>query len=199
MFLSDILGSCPLLADERIGKVLPFSSTPALYSPSSANTRHFRRLLLGDESCFWHDAFSACKWFTRGWTLQELIAPKVLKFFGANWNFVGDREKLTETISKATNIDTDVLYGLRAISSVSAAQKMAWAAGRKTSRVEDQAYALLGLFGVNMPMLYGVSWSVVKMVSRTKELPLGISKNKDTFLTLLIFPRNLLTVLHTCL
>jgi hypothetical protein len=108
-----------------------------------------------DDRNFWHQAFARSKWFTRGWTLQELLAPKVLKFFGSNWNYIGNPLLLNRTISKVTNIDSDVLLGSRDISSANVAQKMAWAAGRKTSRIEDQAYSLLGLFGVNMPMLYG--------------------------------------------
>ena len=109
----------------------------------------------GDELEFWHNALTGSRWFTRGWTLQELIAPRTLAFFGCDWNFIGTREGLLESICKATKIDKSVLAGSKSVSSVSVANRMAWAANRETSRMEDQAYCLLGLFDVNMPMLYG--------------------------------------------
>ena len=149
--------TCPVLTDTRIGTVLPFQPfQPSHWSQWAPTNSHGFRALNADDA-WWYETFIGSKWFTRGWTLQELIAPKFLKFFGAQWNLIGDRRKLTETISKATSIEHDILVGLRPVPTVSAAQKMAWAANRKTSRVEDQAYSLLGLFGVNMPMLYGVS------------------------------------------
>lgn len=95
------------------------------------------------------------KWFTRGWTLQELIAPKILRFFGCAWNFVGDREELAVTISQGTGIESEILCRRKNVQTVNIAQRMSWFGLRKTSRIEDQAYSLLGLFGVNMPMLYG--------------------------------------------
>ena len=113
------------------------------------------RLLPDEERYFRFEAFSNSKWFTRGWTLQELIAPSAVLFYGASWNFVGSKRHLTDTIAKITNIDSDLLKNLKPLSLFSVAQKMSWAAHRETSRFEDQAYSLLGLFGVSMPMLYG--------------------------------------------
>jgi len=150
------------------------------------------------------------RWFTRGWTLQELIAPRDLRFFDRNWSFLGrrrangenagnnnpyDGEDLADKISQATGVPVEVLHWYpppqhvpsrmsgseswiipsamwdptrsnpakyadsvaltRALNSFSIAQKMSWAARRLTTRLEDQAYSLLGLFGVNMPLLYG--------------------------------------------
>lgn len=110
-----------------------------------------------EELEFWLKALVDSRWFTRGWTLQELIAPPKLAFFGCDWNFIGSRDdsRILEAISKATSIDKLVLSHSKSVMSVSVANKMGWAAGRKTSRIEDHAYSLLGLFGVNMPMLYG--------------------------------------------
>ncbi|KAF2185713.1 HET-domain-containing protein [Zopfia rhizophila CBS 207.26] len=71
--------------------------------------------------------FCKSKWFTRGWTLQELLSPLYVIFFGQDWKEIG---------TKAT-------------------QRMAWASKRETAKIEDQAYCLMGLFGVNMPMIYG--------------------------------------------
>ena len=94
------------------------------------------------------------RWFTRGWTLQELIAPSVLVFYGADWDEVGSRDDLVYEISKTTGIDADLFVNGR-LSQYSIAQRMSWAAQRQTKRVEDEAYCLLGIFGVTMPMLYG--------------------------------------------
>ncbi|KAI1162507.1 heterokaryon incompatibility protein-domain-containing protein [Nemania serpens] len=95
------------------------------------------------------------RWFTRGWTLQELIAPKKVYFFDRHWNKRGAKEDLIEELSRITKISAHILRHEQPLSSVPVAKKMSWAAGRSTKRVEDQAYSLLGLFDVNMPLLYG--------------------------------------------
>lgn len=94
-------------------------------------------------------------WFSRGWTLQELIAPRWVHFYDTNWKFLGTKEGLIETLADTTRIDESVLSGRREPSSCSIAQRMSWAARRVTTRIEDRAYSLLGLFNVNMPLLYG--------------------------------------------
>ncbi|KAL7803073.1 ankyrin repeat-containing domain protein [Trichoderma afarasin] len=99
-------------------------------------------------------AFSESRWFTRGWTLQELIAPETMIFLDDAWNELGTRESLKQEISKRTGIPMSVLSG-SSLGSVSVAQKMSWAASRQTSRSEDRAYCLMGIFGINMPLLYG--------------------------------------------
>ncbi|RTE82513.1 hypothetical protein BHE90_002953 [Fusarium euwallaceae] len=98
--------------------------------------------------------FARSRWFTRGWTLQELIAPKQLEFFTGDWVRLGTKFGLRNLLSEITSIDVGVLSG-RSIDSVSVAEKMSWAAHRQTTRIEDVAYCLLGLFKVNMPLLYG--------------------------------------------
>ena len=95
-----------------------------------------------------------CRWFTRGWTLQELLAPQSVSFFDDSWHFIGSREDLAPEIAGITGIDDDVLVWLP-IRRVSVARRMSWASQRVTSWPEDLAYCLLGIFGVNMPMLYG--------------------------------------------
>ena len=95
------------------------------------------------------------KWFTRGWTLQELIAPMEVVFYGSTWNHLGTRASLAGLIHIVTNIPEDILRGEATISNISAAAKMSWASTRTTTRPEDVAYSLLGLFNVNMPLLYG--------------------------------------------
>jgi len=99
--------------------------------------------------------FHQSEWFERGWTLQELLAPRELEFFNRDWKHIGDRVRHQELISKRTNIDVDYLTGVRSTEQASIATRMSWAASRKTTRKEDKAYCLMGLFLVSMPMLYG--------------------------------------------
>ena len=92
------------------------------------------------------------RWFTRGWTLQELLASKFMTFYDRDWIDVGTKHSLRHLISDATGIDTSHLFNPEP---ASAAAKMSWASARETTRPEDIAYSLLGLFDVNMPLLYG--------------------------------------------
>ncbi|KAK5558100.1 hypothetical protein LTR46_004279 [Exophiala xenobiotica] len=94
------------------------------------------------------------RWFRRGWTLQELLAPKRMVFFNSRWVRLDTRSNLSPTISRITGIPRRMLL-LDFSGEYSVAQVMSWAAGRETTREEDIAYCLLGLLGVNMPLLYG--------------------------------------------
>ncbi|THU79799.1 HET-domain-containing protein [Dendrothele bispora CBS 962.96] len=100
------------------------------------------------------------RWFKRGWTLQELIAPRYMVFLDKNWNKIGTRSSMRKVISEVTSIPVNV-FEKGQIDGYSIAQKMSWAASRETTRPEDMAYclrachALMGLFGVNMPPIYG--------------------------------------------
>lgn len=98
------------------------------------------------------EAFSKSRWFTRGWTLQELLAPKNVVFYEQNWRKLGSKSNLIAQISLATGIQQDHIHN---INGASVAQKMSWASKRQTRRVEDVAYSLMGIFDVNMPLLYG--------------------------------------------
>lgn len=94
------------------------------------------------------------RWYSRGWTLQELIAPLNVEFYGRSWVRIGSKWGLRKEISSITGIgDADLVVFDPRRSSI--AEKMSWASMRKTTRVEDQAYSLLGLFGVHMSLLYG--------------------------------------------
>ena len=109
----------------------------------------------------WDRIRSAVKcsdWFTRGWTLQELLAPQKVEFYDRLWAGLGDRTALATTISAVTGISVDqldytVAFEYSGIACV--AQKMSWVARRATSRGEDIAYCMFGLFDVNLPLLYG--------------------------------------------
>ena len=95
------------------------------------------------------------EWFSRGWTLQELIAPSNVQFLNKNWQSIGDKRTLAPTLVGITGIPVHILiYGLCG-NRPCVAQIMSWAANRTTTRVEDRAYSLMGLLDVNMPMLYG--------------------------------------------
>ncbi|KAL5600640.1 hypothetical protein FOVSG1_008452 [Fusarium oxysporum f. sp. vasinfectum] len=96
-----------------------------------------------------------CRWFSRGWTLQELIAPKFMTFFNNSWDCVGSKNSLMSQLTVITPIDPDILRHNAPISSACIAKRLSWAAGRKTTRVEDMAYCLLGICNIHMPMLYG--------------------------------------------
>lgn len=100
-------------------------------------------------------AFPRCRWLTRGWTLQELIAPKDVTFYDVSWNRVSSKLESRSLIARSTGIDSFVLQDSSMLSSVLVARRMSWAAKRNTTRAEDMAYCLLGIFDINMPMLYG--------------------------------------------
>ncbi|KAF9457563.1 heterokaryon incompatibility protein-domain-containing protein [Collybia nuda] len=99
--------------------------------------------------------FGMSRWFSRGWTLQELIAPSKVVFYEADWINIGTKASFQETISIVTGISAGVIVGDVALNDVPVAVRMSWAANRNTTRVEDIAYSLMGLFGINMPLLYG--------------------------------------------
>ena len=101
--------------------------------------------------------FASCRWFKRGWTLQELIAPGRVEFYDEAWTFRGTKAELGDELESATGIDGHVLRAgtIGVLSAIPLARRMSWASDRVTTRREDAAYCLLGIFGVNMPLLYG--------------------------------------------
>ncbi|KAH0840416.1 hypothetical protein AYO21_03053 [Fonsecaea monophora] len=123
--------------------------------------------------------FRCSKWFTRGWTLQELIAPARVEFYTALWSKIGLKmeDSLSVLISEITGIDLQTLKGGNVLS-VSIARRMYWASKRKTSRVEDRAYSLLGLFDVSMPMIYGEG---IKAFRRLQEEILKSTDDQSIF------------------
>lgn len=99
--------------------------------------------------------FRKARWFTRGWCLQELIAPRKVDFFAKDWTDIGSRWSLEEIITEVTGIPSTAFGEGLDLPRFSIAQKMSWASQRKTSRKEDEAYCLLGIFDINMPLIYG--------------------------------------------
>jgi hypothetical protein len=113
-----------------------------------------------EERDFHQTPFARSRWFTRGWTLQELIGPTNVEFYGRDWSYLGSSGELLEAIVLITGIDPAMLSSDASIKSkylqgFSVAEKISWAAKRQTTRIEDEAYSLMGIFSVNMPLLYG--------------------------------------------
>lgn len=134
-------------------------------------------------------SISECRWFNRGWTLQELIAPTCVEFYDKKWQFISDKISISSELARITGIDESLLRcghsldpplsrdhvmkpdlggndrcscgkhrpgsTLMQLRYYCVAQKMSWASRRETTRAEDKAYCLMGLFQVNMPLLYG--------------------------------------------
>jgi len=116
--------------------------------------------------------FGASRWFTRGWTLQELLAPREVRFYNADWKLLGTRNSLCALIERATGIPRLFLLGITPLRAASVAQRMSWAARRETRREEDRAYSLLGIFDVSVPVIYGEGgeqafWRLQDQIMRT--------------------------------
>ena len=99
--------------------------------------------------------FRKSKWHRRGWTLQELIAPPFLIFLSNDWNVLGTKMDLAETLEEITKVPVPLLQMARSVNDFSIACRMSWAANRETTRAEDISYCLMGIFAINMPALYG--------------------------------------------
>lgn len=110
----------------------------------------------GDDNPREHGSkFQTSRWFRRGWTLQELLAPANLRFYDSGWRCLGTKGSMWAVVGKVTGIPLQFLLGIAELRTASVAQRMSWAAQRDTKREEDLAYCLLGIFGVTMPMIYG--------------------------------------------
>ena len=101
----------------------------------------------------WEAEFKQSRWFTRGWTLQELLAPRIVEFFSKESKQLGDKNSLEKQIQEATGIDIRALQGN--LSQFSHDERNLWAAHRKTTIEEDQVYCMLGIHGVFLPLIYG--------------------------------------------
>jgi hypothetical protein len=99
-------------------------------------------------------AFRRSRWFTRGWTLQELIAPVSLEFYSSEGTLLGDRIATEGQVHEITGISIQALQG-NPLSNFTVAERMSWAAKRQTTRKEDEAYSLLGIFDIHIPLIYG--------------------------------------------
>ncbi|KAJ6213447.1 heterokaryon incompatibility protein-domain-containing protein [Bipolaris maydis] len=102
----------------------------------------------------WESSFPESRWFTRGWTLQELLAPPSVEFFSQEGTRLGDKRSLERQIHEITGIATLALRGAP-LEDFSIEERLSWAKSRRTTRKEDKAYSLLGIFGIYMPLIYG--------------------------------------------
>jgi hypothetical protein len=102
----------------------------------------------------WEVAFRSSRWFTRGWTLQELLAPSIVEFFSQEREKLGDRISLKILIYKITSISLGALSG-DPLPQFSVNERLRWKEGRETKREEDGAYSLQGIFSVDIAPVYG--------------------------------------------
>ncbi|KAF5344882.1 hypothetical protein D9758_011566 [Tetrapyrgos nigripes] len=123
-------------------------------------------------------SFKDSRWFKRGWTLQELLAPRNVVFLDKDWVRIGTRWTLRDVVSAITSVPVEVFEG-RDINTYSVAQRMSWAASRETTRAEDQAYSLMGIFGVSMPPIYGEGGA--KAFMRLQQEIIKISDDRSIF------------------
>jgi hypothetical protein len=102
----------------------------------------------------WESAFRNSRWFRRGWTLQELLAPKVVEFYSQDHVRLGDKTSLERQIHEITNIALEAVQG-RPLFDFSVEERFIWGEGRQTTEQEDMAYCLLGIFSIHLPLIYG--------------------------------------------
>ncbi|KAL7628448.1 hypothetical protein AAE478_002651 [Parahypoxylon ruwenzoriense] len=110
-----------------------------------------------DEDYYQDDSsFRRSRWFTRGWTLQELLAPDDVLFYDTRWEYITNRRKIPDLLSQITGIRHDIMSSpLIHLPQASIAERLSWASNRETSRTEDKAYSMLGICEINIPLLYG--------------------------------------------
>jgi len=131
-----------------------------------ADVSSSKRDVNGGTDRAWRKSFRSSKWFTRGWTLQELLAPKIVEFFSRERVFLGCKATLVQQIHEITGIPAAALHSKSVVNGSSVVdskpvedfsleERFAWAAKRQTKRAEDKAYCLFGIFGVQLPVLYG--------------------------------------------
>jgi hypothetical protein len=102
----------------------------------------------------WETDIQKSLWFTRGWTLQELLAPEIVVFYARDGILIGDKCSLEQQIAEVSGIPLEALRG-HALSEFDVHERMSWAKGRQTTEEEDMAYSLLGIFEIHMPLIYG--------------------------------------------
>ena len=120
----------------------------------TCHPRQLKRYLC-DPAEWKKETFSVDTWHSRGWTLQELIAPRNVHFLSHEWGFIGSKSDLADGLERITGVPAGVLRFELQLDDISIAQRMSWASRRLTTRPEDEAYCLMGIFGVSMPTLYG--------------------------------------------
>jgi hypothetical protein len=143
-----------------------------------------RPTLDADIGLSWESSFWKSRWFKRGWTLQELIAPVSVEFFSKEGEQLGSKRSLERHVHEVTGIPIKALRGSQ-LSDLSVAERMSWAEDRDTTRKEDKAYSLLGIFDVHMPLIYGEGRE--KAFKRLREEIDGASKGSSLLSPVFVF------------
>ena len=128
----------------------------------------------------WERAFQRSRWFQRGWTLQELLAPKVVEFYSKEGHFLGSKESLKSQIHKVTGIPLQALHG-QSLAEIPPDERFRWIESRKTSEPEDLAYSMLGIFDIHMPLIYGEGTTKAfrRLREETRKVDAGMSMEED--------------------
>ncbi|KAH7112861.1 heterokaryon incompatibility protein-domain-containing protein [Dendryphion nanum] len=166
---------------------LPASSIPKIVVSPGDPTGHWTKY--SGRMLPWGQLAEA-RWFRRGWTLQELIAPDHIVFYVEGWKFIGNKTEFRNALSAVTGIPVETLMR-RNPETRSVAHRMGWAANRTTTRIEDLAYCLMGIFDVNMPLLYGEG---EKAFVRLQEEIMKDSDDQSLFAWKPVDTRNIATV-----
>lgn len=145
----------------------------------------------------WEQAFRRSRWFTRGWTLQELLAPASVEFFSQDGKRLGSRISLEQEIYDVTAIPVKALRGQR-LTTFSVEERMSWAARRTTTLKEDKVYCLLGIFGVFMSLIYGEGedYARLRLKEEIQKRPHGQAKVGLQDLSSTSFPSKGSILLH---
>jgi hypothetical protein len=118
----------------------------------------------------WEEKILQSRWFTRGWTFQELLAPSYLEFYSKNGKRLGSRESLRYKIHKITKIPFNALGGWSSLARFSIEERTSWAAKRTTTLREDEAYCLIGIGETSMEIIYGEGkYSALKRLRKNTE------------------------------
>jgi Heterokaryon incompatibility protein (HET) len=125
----------------------------------------------------WDAAFRESRWFTRGWTLQELIAPISVEFFSQEGNRLGCKRSLKKEIHEITKVPVEALRGGK-LTNFEVEERFSWANYRETKRQEDRAYSLLGIFNIHMPLIYGEGSEAIDWLREATNGPSLIQEQK---------------------
>ncbi|KAF2031647.1 HET-domain-containing protein [Setomelanomma holmii] len=104
----------------------------------------------------WTWMFLKSRWITRGWTLQELLAPPIVEFFSKEGIKLGDKLLLTQELRKVTGIPSSALHGTP-LSDFDVLERILWSEHRTTKIPADYAYSLMGILGVSLSPIDGES------------------------------------------
>ncbi|KAM5546180.1 hypothetical protein V8D89_000306 [Ganoderma adspersum] len=125
------------------------------YASAAVCYAHLADVPIEDDHRAQDSCFRESRWFMRGWTLPELVAPRDVIFLSQDWQVIGTKSGLADLVEEITGVSREAFLHLKPLAEFSLAQRLSWASQRETMLVEDEAYSLLGIFGVDMPIRYG--------------------------------------------